>query len=285
MNSRITWRWGLGVAAAALLSGVGSQQPPSSQATNTLPSALETEADAEAAAPTPADEEAAKDIQDAEEKLAEADAKPISTEKPLPAGIKPTGALAELIKLAESGVEESVMMAFITNSTRPFNLGVEEIIYLNDIGVPGAVVTAMIQRDQALKGLAGGPQPLPAAPASIAAPSPANSQPVDPGVYAPQPVAPPAPPQMAVAPQPPVDNATVEYLPPPAEDTGYSTYYDSLAPYGTWVDVAGYGPCWQPTVVIANPTWRPYCDSGRWVYTDCGWYWLSGYSGGDGTST
>ena len=280
MNSRITWRWGLGVAAAALLFGVGSQQRASSQATNTLPSALEAEADAETAAPTLADEETTKEAQAAEEKLAEADAKPISKEKPLPASIKLTGALAELVKLAESGVEESVMMAFVTNSTRPFNLGVEQIIYLNDIGVPGSVVTAMIQRDQALKGLAGGPEPVPAAPASIAAPSQATSQPADPGVYAPQPVAPPAPPQMAVAPQPPMDNATVEYLPPPAEDTGYSTYYDSLAPYGTWVDVAGYGPCWQPTVVIANPTWRPYCDSGRWVYTDCGWYWLSGYSWG-----
>ena len=260
MNSRITWRWGLGVAAAALLFGVGSQQRASSQATNTLPSALEAEADAETAAPTLADEETTKEAQAAEEKLAEADAKPISKEKPLPASIKPTGALAELVKLAESGVEESVMMAFVTNSTRPFNLGVEQIIYLNDIGVPGSVVTAMIQRDQALKGLAGGPEPVPAAPASIAAPSQATSQPADPGVYAPQPVAPPAPPQMAVAPQPPMDNATVEYLPPPAEDTGYSTYYDSLAPYGTWVDVAGYGPCWQPTVVIANPTYgSSYC--------------------------
>src|ERR1035437_9257940 len=198
MNSRITWRWGLGVAAAALLSGVGSQQRASSQATNTLPSALETEADAEAAAPTPADEEAAKDIQAAEEKLAEADAKPISTEKPLPAGIKPTGALAELIKLAESGVEESVMMAFITSSTRPFNLGVEEIIYLNDIGVPGAVVTAMIRRPNAWKGRGGGPHLLPGAPASTPAPSQATPQPVDPGVYAAQPVAPPAPPPMAV---------------------------------------------------------------------------------------
>ena len=171
-------------------------------------------------------------------------------------------------------------MAFVTNSTRPFNLGVEEIIYLNDIGVPGTVVTAMIQRDQALKGLAGGPEALQAAAASNAPPSQAAPGPSDPSLYAPQPVAPPAPPEMAVQPPPPGDNAPVEYLPPPAADTGYSTFYDSLVPYGTWVDVSGYGPCWQPTVVIANPTWRPYCDSGRWVYTDCGWYWLSGYSWG-----
>jgi hypothetical protein len=80
---------------------------------------------------------------------------------------------------------------------------------------------------------------------------------------------------MAPETPPPGDYATEGYPPPPAADTGYSTFYDSLAPYGTWVDVAGCGPCWQPTVVVANPVWRPYCDAGRWVYTDCGWYWLS----------
>ncbi len=199
---------------------------------------------------------------------------------PCPPSINLTGALAELVKLAESGVEASVMMAFVTNSTRPFNLGVEEIIYLNDIGVPGTVVTAMIQHDQALKGLAGGPEALPAAPVSSTSPGQAAPEPGDPGLYAPQPMAPSAQPEMAAQPPPPEDTAPVDYLPPPAADAGYSTFYDSLAPYGTWVQVAGYGPCWQPTVVIANPMWRPYCDSGRWVYSDCGWYWLSGYSWG-----
>ncbi len=31
---------------------------------------------------------------------------------------------------------------------------------------------------------------------------------------------------------------------------------------------------------MINSSWRPYFDSGRWVYTDCGWYWLSDYSWG-----
>jgi hypothetical protein len=212
--------------------------------------------------------------------LAEAATKPISTEKPLPASIKPTGPLSEVIRLANSGVDESVMMAYITNSTRPFNLGVEEIIYLNDIGVPGSVVTAMIQRDQELKGLLGGAAPAqtapaPSTPANQAAPDPSN-----PALYAPQPAATPAPPEIATEGPPPGDNAAVDYSSPLVVDSGYSTFYDSLAPYGTWVDVGGYGPCWQPTVVVVNPTWRPYCDGGRWIYSDCGWYWLSGYSWG-----
>lgn len=57
-------------------------------------------------------------------------------------------------------------------------------------------------------------------------------------------------------------------------------FYDTLSPYGTWVYIEGYGRCWRPTVVIYDAGWRPYCDNGRWVYTDRGWYWMSNYSWG-----
>src|ERR1019366_8335819 len=250
-------RWSLGLVVMALLVTGGTLQDASGQPANNL-LAVQPEANKEAATQVAADQETALGDQTEDAELAEAATKPISTEKPLPPSIRPTGPLAEVIKLAASGVEESVIMAFVTNSPSPFNLGVEEIIYLNDIGVSGSVVTAMMQRDQALKGLS------------------ANAGPM----YAPEPATAPTPPEMAPEAPPPADYAAESYPPPPADDTGYSTFYDSLAPYGTWVDVAGYGRCWQPTVVVANPTWRPYCDSGRWVYTDCGWYWMSGYSWG-----
>ena len=29
-------------------------------------------------------------------------------------------------------------------------------------------------------------------------------------------------------------------------------FYDTLAPYGTWVEVEGYGRCWRPTVVVSE---------------------------------
>jgi hypothetical protein len=51
-----------------------------------------------------------------------------------------------------------------------------------------------------------------------------------------------------------------------------------LTPYGSWVNVPGYGLCWQPSVA---PGWRPYYDGGYWVYSDAGWYWQSGYPWGD----
>ena len=244
---------------AALLLASGSRLQASSQATNTAPM-LPPDANAAAAAPGTVNEEALE-AQTEEEELAGAAIKPISTERPLPPNIKPAGPLSEVIKLADSGLDECVIMAFVTNSTGLFDLGVEDIIYLNDIGVSGSVVTAMMQRDQALKELSAGP------------PAPDPGPPMS---HAPQPATAPAPPEMASETPPSGDYATEGYPPPPMADMGYSTFYDSLAPYGTWVDVAGCGPCWQPTVVVANPAWRPYCDAGQWVYTDCGWYWLSG---------
>ena len=52
----------------------------------------------------------------------------------------------------------------------------------------------------------------------------------------------------------------------------FSYFYDSLQPYGDWVDVDNYGYCWQPRGV--DPDWRPYTD-GYWAYTDAGWTWVS----------
>ena len=258
---------------------VEASKEASSQVTNT-PLALEPEANTQTAAQVTADQETALGEQTEEAQLAKAAVKPISTGKPLPPNIKPTGPVSEVIKLADSGVDDSVMMAFVTNSTNPFNLGVEDIIYLNDIGFSGSVITAMMQRDQALKELSANPAAMPAGPALG---TPGNQFAPEPGTpvsYAPQPAATLAPTDVAPEAPPPGDYAAENDLLPSAADTGYSTFYGSLAPYGTWVDVAGYGPCWQPTVVVINPTWQPYCDAGRWVYTDCGWYWLSGYSWG-----
>jgi hypothetical protein len=95
----------------------------------------------------------------------------------------------------------------------------------------------------------------------------------------------PLPSEEISVPQPPpvpqeIAPVTAEPPPPPAVETVDAGFYDALAPYGTWVDVEGCGPCWQPAVTVLNPGWQPYLDGGRWIYTDCGWYWLSGYSWG-----
>ncbi len=260
MKSRIYWSLSLGLALAVLSFSGGQPQESLSQSTNTtpaLPQDVATDVAPQATnAPDPASAE-----QPADDDVVDAPVQPISTTKPLPPKVKLTGPAAEVMKLADSGLDESVMLAFVTNSTSSFNLSAEEIIYLNDIGVSSTVVTAMIQRDQALKQLSANAAPAAPAPA---APEPAPAEPE------------PTPAPAEMAPQPAY--STENYVPP--ADSSYTTFYDSLAPYGTWVDVAGYGACWQPTVVIVNRAWRPYCDGGRWLYTDCGWYWSSGYSWG-----
>ena len=51
-------------------------------------------------------------------------------------------------------------------------------------------------------------------------------------------------------------------------------FYDNLGSDGYWLDVDGYGYCWQPNVAVSNRSWRPYAD-GYWGYTDLGWTWIS----------
>src|SRR6478609_8523901 len=53
----------------------------------------------------------------------------------------------------------------------------------------------------------------------------------------------------------------------------YDTFYDSLAPYGSWFETPDYGYVWQP-VVVRDSNWRPY-SRGRWVCSDRGWTWVS----------
>jgi hypothetical protein len=54
-------------------------------------------------------------------------------------------------------------------------------------------------------------------------------------------------------------------------EEGFGFFYDSLAPYGDWIQVAGYGPCWRPEM---DEDWAPYTE-GYWAYTDVGWTWVS----------
>jgi|GEM_PF-595261 len=55
-------------------------------------------------------------------------------------------------------------------------------------------------------------------------------------------------------------------------DISVNFFHENLEPYGDWIEVEGYGYCWQPRDV--DNDWRPYSD-GRWVYTDAGWTWDS----------
>jgi hypothetical protein len=189
------------------------------------------------------------------------------SERRLPANVKPSEPVTEVIKLVNSGVEQDVLLAYVNSSQSAFNLTSDEIIYLTDLGVPDDVVTAMIDRDQILKQ---------AWSAAVAVTVPADftteAPPTDQELMGDQETVAAAPSYTDGSEPYPVEE------PPPVED--YDYFYDNLTPYGSWVNLDGYGWCWQPTVVVVNPGWQPYCDRGRWLYTDCGWYWQSDYSWG-----
>ena len=69
------------------------------------------------------------------------------------------------------------------------------------------------------------------------------------------------------------DAAHVVVSQEPSEDVAdVSVFHEPLAPYGTWTAVPEYGQVWMPHDVA--PGWRPY-TTGRWVYTNYGWTWVS----------
>lgn len=55
----------------------------------------------------------------------------------------------------------------------------------------------------------------------------------------------------------------------PSVDLGF--FFDSLSPYGNWVETPAHGWAFAPTVAS---TWRPYSD-GQWIQSDAGWTWLT----------
>jgi hypothetical protein len=175
---------------------------------------------------------------------------------------------AEVVRLAEAGTSDEVVLAYVQNSTATFDLSADQILYLRDIGVSSPVITAMLTRDNTLHGQAPAYTYDQKLYPATAPPPPAAEAPVQP--QQPEPVPTPAP-SVAAAP-PPV------YVSSPPAEVGY--FYNDLSPYGTWVQLDGVGWCWQPRVLVINHGWRPYCDSGHWVYTDAGWFWQSDYSWG-----
>jgi hypothetical protein len=146
----------------------------------------------------------------------------------------PGSRLAQVIRLVQAGAAENVVLAFITNSSTPFDLSKANLAYLNDLGTPFDIQAAMAQQNQELGSSAGTQSTQPA-------PSDHSQEPQD---------------------------VTEDY------------FYGALASYGTWISMPGYGLCWQPCVTAYDTNWTPYCTLGQWLYTDCGWYWLSGYSWG-----
>ena len=161
----------------------------------------------------------------------------------LPADIVPGSPLADVVKMIQAGVEVSTIKSYVLNAQSAFNLDADKILYLKDLGAPSDLINAMLDRDKVLYAATVTPSPMPVPAVDMTAPSM---------------------PEMA----PPPTDVTTDY------------FNETLAPYGSWVAVEGYGQCWRPTAVVYDAGWSPYCDRGHWVNTDYGWYWDSDYQWG-----
>ena len=59
-------------------------------------------------------------------------------------------------------------------------------------------------------------------------------------------------------------------------NVSFSIFYNSLKPYGHWVNHPKYGQVW----VSNTRGFTPYSTGGHWAYTDYGWTWVSDYDWG-----
>lgn len=174
--------------------------------------------------------------------------------------------LRGIVKLADAKVSSEVVLALINRDERDYALNADEILLLRRRGLDEGVIAAMIRRPvesasaRVEQQIATGPtttqavaSPAPLAPQAVA------SQPVQTIVSVPT---------QTVVVQQPAQVVTVQY------------FQESLSPYGSWIQIDGAGLCWQPTIVVSDPLWRPYYNGGRWVYSSSGWYWQSDYNWG-----
>src|SRR5438128_3615439 len=167
----------------------------------------------------------------------------------------------EIVQLAQSGVGDEVLQAYIENSPVAYQLDVEQILYLHDLGLSAETIAAMVRRSQSLQDRSANsaaasvrssetnvvlrPVGQPEAQPAAAAPSQnANASPV---------------PSAGDSSQGPAN----AYAITPPQQVNYNYFYENLAPYGSWMEVPDYGWCWQPSVAVIDVNWRPYSNRGR----------------------
>src|SRR5256885_1924941 len=126
MKNRTLWTWTLGLALTLPFVG-GCVQEASSSTENDAP-AIKAATDSDSALERPADVEALAPEKAPLEDISKAAVRPVSAGKTAPPNLKVTAPVADIISLADSGMDESVMLAFVNKSSSTFNLRADEII-------------------------------------------------------------------------------------------------------------------------------------------------------------
>ncbi len=193
--------------------------------------------------------------------------------------------VAEVVKLTQSGVGDDVVVAYVKNAQTPYNLSANDIITLKNYGVSSGVISAMLNRDQALRSQTVLPGNAPGAtPATSVSTSPASgipnapTAPMAPTVGAP--VAPtvgaptaPVPP----APAPPTTSTIIEQAPPAPQ-----VEVVPISPGPNYYWVPGYWS-WNGGWVWVGGHWaaRPWTGAvwvgGGWARHGRGYIWIGGH--------
>ena len=208
----------------------------------------------------------------------------------------------DIAKLAKSGITEDVLVAFVQASPVAYELSVDEILFLNDLGVTSKSIQEILNHG---KDVRSGTVPV------------ITETPIDNNRFGPLDDTQATPVNLANfdgdrAQALPVDQNNADsqtgYVSPLTGDVSYtpevyhekeivretvytptpvtacnecsiSHFYEALTPYGTWVNLDGSW-CWQPAVGCSDSAWQPYGNRGHWAWTDSGWCWESDYSWG-----
>src|SRR5262245_51872890 len=125
----------LGVGLLSLVLGAGSEEE-TAHADKTPALVAEADPNLGQALPVPLVQPAASDAADVnatDDKSSITNAAPPTADANpapvLPDEVKVSAALADVIKLAQAGVGEQVLMTYVRNSTNVFNVGPNEILY------------------------------------------------------------------------------------------------------------------------------------------------------------
>jgi hypothetical protein len=190
-------------------------------------------------------------------------------------------AVSDVVRLAQSGVGDDVVIAYIKNSQVPYNLSANDVLALKNDGFSSQVITAMLNHDQTLR-----TQP----------PAPVYEQKTYPPTYqAPPAPAAPASPPVEIPNAPSVPNAptispnpTNTFQPPPNGSTAVqppnSTPTEAIpaSPGPSYYWVPGYWS-WNGAWVWVGGRWtlRPWPSavwvSGHWGRYGHRYVWVGGY--------
>lgn len=172
---------------------------------------------------------------------------PSDTSSALPASAAPqfSGRINDVVSLTKSGIDQSIVLAYIKNSPGPFQPSADEIIKLRDMGVSTPILSAMLERGAQVRDQAH-------AAAVAAAPEQANPS------QAP-----------VISETPPSTYAGTDYAAQPAStvtyiggDYGYPYYSYPYYPvyYSGWYSTAFFYPypCWYNGIYYAHGCYFPH---------------------------